>query len=485
MFRRSLIAFACFCALPAWAAPTHLVILHTNDTHNHLLPFNTKQQPSMGGVARRSTLIQQIRNQEGALVFDAGDAFQGTPSYTYFKGEADYLVLKAMGYDATTLGNHELDDGLDNLQKQLTKSGMTLINSNLLKGDKPIFVPSKIYNLHGIRVGVFGLMGEDAIGTVANKNRIGITYLSTADVARKMIPELRKQADMVVCLTHNGYMEDKQLAKDVAGIDVIIGGHSHTILKEAEAIKNGNHTTYIVQTGQWGENLGRIDLDVEGGKVLNLKERLLPVDATATPDAKIAQLVDKYEAQLKAKMNEVIGQTPVELSVQDKYQRQCPLGSWATDRMREVTSTDVAILNTGGIRAAIPQGPITIGTVYTAFPFDNQVITLDMKGDVLQQVLDHNIHQLSEKGLMLQVSGMTWSVKDNKATALVAGKPLDPNKVYSIATIDYIAQGNDSQGPFTKATNYRSSGRFLRDTLLEYLKAHPQVVVPTDVRFTR
>lgn len=485
MFRRSLIAFAMFCALPAWAAPTNLVILHTNDTHNHLLPFKTKQQQTLGGVARRATLIQQIRNQEGALVLDGGDAFQGTPSYTFFKGEADYLILKALGYDATTIGNHELDDGLENLQKQLQKSGVTLINSNLLMNGKPVFVPSKVFNLHGIRIGVFGLMGEDAIGTVSSKNRKGITYLRTADVARKIIPELRKHSDIIVCLSHSGYQEDKQLAKEVSGIDIIVGGHSHTTINEPEAIKNGAHTTYVTQTGQWGENLGRIDLQVENGKLLSLKGKLIPVDESATPDARVAQLVDKYEAQLRAKMNEVIGQTPIELSVQDKYQRQCPLGSWATDRMREVTGTDIAILNTGGIRAAIPQGPITIGSVYTAFPFDNQVITLDMKGDILQQVLDHNIHQLSEKGLMLQVSGMTWNVKDNKATALVAGKPLDPNKLYSVATIDYIAQGNDSQGPFTKGQNFRSTGKFLRDTLIECFRAHPQVVVPTDIRFTR
>ncbi|MGE5707097.1 MAG: bifunctional metallophosphatase/5'-nucleotidase, partial [Bacteroidota bacterium] len=390
MYRRGILALAStlFFSLPAWAVPTHLVILHTNDTHNHLLPFDTKRAKDLGGIARRATLIEQIRAKEKALVFDAGDVFQGTPTYTFFKGEADYRILDAIGYDATTIGNHEFDDGYGNVAKQWQGKRFPIINSNLCQNDKPLFTESKVFAVNGVKVGVFGLLGTDAVGTISAKFMKGIQFRSPAETARRMVAKLKKEADVVVLLSHSGYQEDQQLAKEVPGIDVIVGGHSHTYLPEPTFVKNALGTTAIVQTGQWGENLGRLDLEVENQKVLSVKGKLLPVDASIAPDPKIAQLVDGYESQIKAKMSEVIGQTPTAL--QSSRSGPSELGNWISDLTRTLTGADLAILNTGGIRAPLPAGDITVGHIFSSFPFDNQLVTIDVPGTLLQEILDEN-----------------------------------------------------------------------------------------------
>ncbi|HEY9766855.1 MAG TPA: metallophosphoesterase, partial [Chroococcales cyanobacterium] len=149
MLRKGIIAAAvlAFSAFPAWAVPTHLVILHTNDTHNHLLPFSTKGSKDIGGIARRATFVKGIRAKENLLFFDGGDVFQGTPSYTFFKGEADFKAFDQTGYDAVTIGNHDLDDGPANLLAQWKGRSFALINSNVFQNGQPLGIASKVYTV--------------------------------------------------------------------------------------------------------------------------------------------------------------------------------------------------------------------------------------------------------------------------------------------------------------------------------------------------
>ncbi|RSK45734.1 bifunctional metallophosphatase/5'-nucleotidase [Hymenobacter perfusus] len=269
-------------ALPAAAADKkalRLTILHTNDMHSRIEPFpdNAAQWAGMGGMARRATLIEQIRKQEpNVLLLDSGDIWQGTPYFNFFQGELEYKLMSQMAYDASTLGNHDFDNGLEGLQKQLPNATFPFLIANydftgtILAGK---FQPYKVFEKQGLRIGVFGL-GIEMAGLVADKNFGATKYLDPVAVAKDMVTKLRgaEKCDLVICLSHLGYkyesakIDDRKLAAQVSGIDLILGGHTHTFLEQPESIASPNgHATLVNQVGWSGINLGRLDYTFERG----------------------------------------------------------------------------------------------------------------------------------------------------------------------------------------------------------------------------
>ena len=266
---------------PAVAAAKggRLVILHTNDMHSRIEPFPAAapQWANMGGMARRAALIAQVRQQEpNVLLLDSGDIWQGTPYFNFFEGELEYRLMTEMAYDASTLGNHDFDNGLEGLRKQLPHAGFPFIIANydfagtMLAGK---FQPYKVFEKAGHRVGVFGL-GIELAGLVADKNFGATRYLDPVQVANKMVAQLRgpERCDMVICLSHLGYkyanekIDDRKLAAQVSGIDLILGGHTHTFMEAPEPIQSPNgRATLINQVGWSGINLGRLDYAFERG----------------------------------------------------------------------------------------------------------------------------------------------------------------------------------------------------------------------------
>ena len=266
---------------PAVAADKggRLVILHTNDMHSRIEPFpaGAPQWANMGGMARRAALIAQVRQQEPhVLLLDSGDIWQGTPYFNFFEGELEYKLMTEMAYDASTLGNHDFDNGLEGLQKQLPHAGFPFLIANYdfagtMLADK--FQPYKVFEKAGQRVGVFGL-GIELAGLVADKNFGATRYLDPVPVANKMVTQLRgpERCDMVICLSHLGYkyanekIDDRKLAAQVSGIDLILGGHTHTFMEAPEPIQSPNgRATLINQVGWSGINLGRLDYAFERG----------------------------------------------------------------------------------------------------------------------------------------------------------------------------------------------------------------------------
>ncbi|MBM3275853.1 MAG: 5'-nucleotidase C-terminal domain-containing protein, partial [Candidatus Sericytochromatia bacterium] len=468
------------------AAPTRLVILHTNDTHDHLTTYDKKDLKSMGGIARRTTLIkkEKLQNPGRVLVLDAGDVFQGTPLFNFFHGEADYAAMDAAEYDASTVGNHDLDNGLANLQKQHKGRKFKLISTNLVDAasGKPVFMPHWIVERSGLKVGIFGILGEgSAWAAVAPKQQEGLKVLDRIPTARKAVEELKaKGANFIVMLSHSGLEEDKQLAAAVSGIHVIVGGHSHTKVDAPIPVKNGDWSTLVLQAYQWGEYLGRLELEVEGGKIVSTNGYLVPIAGDIPEDPDVAKIVASYDGQIRDKMGKVIGQAPRGLSVESKYERDCELGNWATDLLRTKTGSDIAILNSGGLRAPINPGPVRVADIFTVFPFENRVVKLRLSGALIQRVLD----QVAAKEIsMLQVSGLTFRIEGGKAKDVkVGGSPLDTGKAYQITTIDYVAQGGDKYAAFTEGTAFQDSGILLRDFVMDYVKANPNVEPPTDRR---
>jgi 5'-nucleotidase len=264
----------------AAAAPIKLTILHTNDMHSRIDPFpnDGRKNGGMGGMARRATLVKQIRAQEpNVLLLDAGDIWQGTPYFNFFGGELEYKLMTQMGYDAATLGNHDFDNGLESLQKQLPNAGFPFIIANydftdtILQGR---FKPYKVFQKEGIKIGVFGL-GIQLSGIVADNNYGNTKYLDPVATAQKMVKILKEQekVDLVICLSHLGYkyeyqkIDDVKLATQVSGIDLIIGGHTHTFLDEPDRVTHpSGHVTLVNQVGWSGINLGRIDFTFDRKK---------------------------------------------------------------------------------------------------------------------------------------------------------------------------------------------------------------------------
>lgn len=250
-----------------------ITILHTNDTHSRIDPFpkNDPKYPGMGGVARRSAIIQKIRQEEkNVLLLDAGDIFQGTPYFNMYGGEPELKLMSKMGYDAATIGNHDFDNGIEGLANRLPDMNFPFLNSNYIFTDTPLAnktQPYKIFRKDGIRIGVFGV-GIELKGLVDPKLYGNTVYEDALKHALATSKHLKKNedCDLVVCLSHLGYkyddkkISDEALAKESSYIDLIIGGHTHTFLDTPVKYMNREEKEiYIAQVGWAGIRLGRID----------------------------------------------------------------------------------------------------------------------------------------------------------------------------------------------------------------------------------
>lgn len=253
--------------------PRHLTILHTNDVHSHIDPFpaDDPKYANLGGYARRKAYIDSVRNEGNeTLVFECGDMFQGTPYFNFYKGQLEISLMNQMGIDAVTIGNHEFDNGLDVLCQRMEEANFPFINTNYnfsLQRARNIVKPYKIFNRCGIRIGVIGL-GVDVNGLITDVNLQGTTYSDPIITTQNIADYLRKQQNcqMIIVLSHIGYqmntqVDDCKLVANTSGIDMVLGGHSHTFLPEPVLQKNKNGENVIInQVGFGGINMGRIDV---------------------------------------------------------------------------------------------------------------------------------------------------------------------------------------------------------------------------------
>lgn len=277
--QKALLGTAAFTLQPDWLlADTNdyikITILHTNDMHSRIEPFpnDGRKNGGLGGMARRAALIKQIRAKEpNVLLFDAGDIVQGTPYFNFFGGEVELKLMSQMGYDAATLGNHDFDNSIAGLEAMLPFAKFPYLIANYdfsgEAGLKNAFQPYKIFEKQGIRIGVFGL-GIELKGLVLDKHFGATKYIDPVGVAKEMVQTLKsKNCEIIVCLSHLGFkyenepkISDVVLAQKVEGIDLIIGGHTHTFLDTPEKVIHANgHTTLINQVGWAGIRLGRVD----------------------------------------------------------------------------------------------------------------------------------------------------------------------------------------------------------------------------------
>jgi 5'-nucleotidase len=280
-----------------------LTILHTNDVHSRIDPFpeDGSRNAGRGGAARRATLIRRVRAESPhTLVVDAGDTFQGTPYFNLFKGVLDFKVMSALGYDVMTLGNHDFDGGVEGLMNALPQARFDIVNANYDFSGSPLadhVRPFVVRETGPARVGLFGL-GVLLEGLVTPALCRGVTYGAPVPAAQRMVQRLRtdERCNVVVCLSHlgkdgyGGEIGDEQLAAEVPGIDLIVGGHSHTFMDEPLRVRHGERETLVFQVGWAGINLGRVDFRLREGRVVSADAGVLPVDADVPEGAGISRL---------------------------------------------------------------------------------------------------------------------------------------------------------------------------------------------------
>lgn len=495
-----LLAAAGFAKLQTSDGAREVTILFTNDFHSAFDPIPAywlPGSPKLGGAAHLATLVNQIREREQpAFLFDAGDMFTGQLSFLT-KGEALMEMMAAMRYDAMGIGNHEFDYGADNFEKQMYHVAFPVLGANIFhKGTKIRYSrPWTILEKNGVRLGVIGIIGDDARSVALPS---GITHLDFPDptpIVAEAVKELRPQVDLIVVLAHQGktgpmqtdaenhpeiqrdFDADIKLCGDVPGIDVFIGGHPHRGIEPMYVHpKTG---TIIGQTYGYGTRLGYLKLKVKDKKVISHQGELLKVwSDKLPPDPLVAAKLAHYKKLVAPQIGEIIGKARKRLV--REYNSESSLGSFVADVLRIKGKADIGLTNAGGLRADLPEGDISKGNVLDALPFVNSLITLEMTGAQIREVLEQGF--TLERG-MIQVSGLVavYDLKRPDGKRLmelkIGDQPVNEKALYRVATNSFLVQGGDLYQTFLKAKQVYS-GPLISESVMEYLRERREVDWP-------
>jgi len=469
----------------AHASRVKLTILHLNDTHGRIIPYIDKRiddKIPVGGAAYVSKMIQEQRaaNPDGTILLSAGDMFQGTPISNLFHGRPVIEVMNYLKFDAMALGNHEFDWGQDVLRQIVSSSHFPVLSANITNADGKYFdgvKPSILIKRKNIPIGIIGFTTTEAQYTSKPGNLKGLAVGPPEEVAPRLIKDLRSRgAALIIVLSHLGLDADRQLARNVRGIDVIVGGHSHTAITEPV----NQSGTIIVQAGSYGVYLGVLDItyDTAGRKIVSSTEKdalkLVSAGPSAPSDPRAAEIVETYEKQVRSEFSKVIGTSSVDLT--RHFHRESSLGDLITDAMREASGAEISFYHTGGIRADVPTGPITLESIFTVLPFDNLLMTVQLSGEQIKQLLEQSID--SEKDL--QVSGLRVEYdlsrpSGSKVLSVKVGeRPLDPAAFYRVAINDFLGAGGDRYAIFAQGRD-PVYGSEIRDVVVDYIRSHSPI----------
>ena len=472
-----------------------ITILHLNDLHGHILPYIDKsvnENTPVSGSATLAEMIEEERaaNPDGTLLLAAGDMFQGTPVSNIFKGKPVIDVMNYLKFDAMALGNHEFDWGRENLGNLITSADFPFLSGNILESDGKILPgvrPYVILSRKGLKIAIIGATTPETAYSTKPTNIAGLTFSDPVEMLPALVRDVRDQgANLVILLSHLGLDVDKDVARHVPGIDVIVGGHSHTVVTDPLPVGN----TIIVQAGYYGLYLGVLKLEVDKAthKILdyNKEHELKPVfSGTDKPRAeKVAQMVGKYNEMIETEFSKVVGATSVDLTRNPVAESN--IGDLLCDAMREATGADIALQHGGGIRADLLRGKIRLNEVYTVLPFDNFLVLMTLSGGQILRLLEQSG---SLNGKILQVAGMTVVFDLTKPAgtrvvkALVGGAALDAARDYRVATNDFLAAGGDEFTTFTEGRDV-VHGDLLTEVLVDYLGNHSPVSYQVDSRIT-
>ena len=514
----TLLILALFLVPTAWAdGPITVTILHTNDTHAHLESFEPFEQPLQGGVARRYTAIQQVKAEGGNVILvDAGDAFQGTLFFNRWQGEEEAYFMNALGYQTMAVGNHEFDSGPAALGSFIQKADFPVLSANIDVSAEPALaglIPAyTVLEIAGEKIGVFGLTTEETVfisGPGPN-----VVFKDAVESAKATAAELEAQGiNKIIALTHLGYNEDLAVAAAVDGIDVIVGGHSHTLLGAMEGAMGPyptvvtspvGDTVLVVSAYEWGKYLGRLDVTfTANGEVESYGGEPIFIGEGIEENPDIAAAVAEFAAPIEELKATVVGQTAVHLEGTRELVRsqETNLGNLICDAMLWKTAaenTQICIQNGGGIRASIPAGDVSMGQVLEVLPFGNLISTFGLKGSDVWAALENGVSQIEDvKGRFPQVGGLRYSFDPNqpagsRIVSVEVKNPdgtyssIDLDAVYKVASNDFMRHGGDGYDMFAEnAIDAYDAGALLDDAVAQYIKLHSPVSPALEGRITK
>ncbi|WP_421611613.1 5'-nucleotidase C-terminal domain-containing protein [Agrobacterium tumefaciens] len=511
-------------------ADYELNILHINDFHSRIESINKfdstcsaeeeGKNECFGGAARLLTAINQTRDAlkaqgKNVLLLNAGDNFQGSLFYTTYKGTVEAEVLNAMKFDAMTVGNHEFDDSEDGLAGFLDKVQFPVVTANVVAsaaskiGDR--VKPSIVLEVGGQKIGIVGAVANDTAELATPGPNITIAE----DVAKisEQVQKLKGEGvNKIIALTHVGYPRDLEFIAKIPDVDVVVGGHSHTLLSNTDQKAEGPYPTLVdnpggykvpvVQAGQYSKYLGdlRVVFD-DSGVVKESKGDPILIDSSFKPDEATLKRIDELKAPIEALKSKVVGTSegPIEGDRKVCRVKECSMGNLVADatlaRVKDQGVT-IAFANSGGLRSSIDSGDVSMGEVLTVLPFQNTVATFQLKGEDIRAALENGVSQIDDgAGRFMQVSGMKYSFDRSKpagsrVTAVEVKEgdafvPLDPAKTYTVAANNYVRTGGDGFKVFaTKAINAYDFGPNLEEAVAAYITANSPYKPFTDGRIT-
>ncbi len=433
-----------------------LNIVHTNDLHGHAMNPN---ETSIGYATIMNNVEAMREDGKTVWLLDAGDIIQGTVLTNMDKGASTLKVMNLMGYTVAAMGNHEFDFGSDHLLALVQQANFPWLAANIQHNGKYPFTRYIIKEENGTRIAIVGITTPETLWKTHPNNVKGYTFTSPIATMQELMPTLKKKADIIIVLAHLGQEGDYSsdaLARTVSGIDLIIDGHDHTALPQGKMVNN----TLIANTGAYSTNLGFIELTIKNNRIKNTGAKILDVSAeelnagyTMRPQAQeVANLLAEMRANGEAQMNQVVLTNTVFMSGNRDVVRtsDAQLGRLIADAIRAEGDADIALMNGGGIRADLPAGAVTYGTLMSILPFDNLVYTINATGRQINEALEWGVSRLPEaNGSFLQVSGITFEVNQNAApnsrisNIMVGDSPLDMNASYLLAAPDFMAAGGD------------------------------------------
>lgn len=517
-----LIAALSGCALAPPSGPDRdktyrLTVMHTNDHHGRFWHNSDGEY----GMAARKTVVDQIRREVAAsggytLLLDGGDVNTGVPESDLQDAVPDFKGMNFLGYQAMAVGNHEFDKPLAVLKMQRNLAQFPMLSANIYDKGQRMFAPYKVFDLGGLKVGVMGLTTEDTV-RMAHPDNVGqLEFRSVIAEASKVVPELRRQADVVIAATHMGHYEngqhgtqaagDVEMARAVSGIDLVVGGHTQNpACMKAENVLDRAYVpggacqpdrqngTWIVQAHEWGKYVGRADFEYHRGEFKLVKYSLIPVNlkkpmkaadgkTTLVPyteavvqDKDMLTLLSPYQKFGQDKLTVQIGSSDGRLEGDRAVVRSKPtnLGVLIGRAMMDKTRADLAIVNSGGVRDSIPAGAITYKDVLKVHPFDNTVCTVDLTGGELLQYLNTAGKMSPGSGAFPQFAGVELELVAGSATNVrIQGLPLDAAKTYRMALNNFQATGGDGYPKVTGHPSFVNTGYVDADVLRAYIAAH-------------
>ncbi|XP_074644485.1 5'-nucleotidase-like [Tubulanus polymorphus] len=516
-----------------------LTLFHTNDVHSRFEEANKfggscnpDKPPCFGGAARRMTKLKELRRKyPNNLFLDGGDQYQGTFWFYVYKGRAAVHFMNLLQYDAMAFGNHEFDNGVDGLLPLIKNASFPLLNCNIDASNEPKlngkFKKSTILKVGGERIGVIGYTTRDT-PELAKPGKT-LLFGNEIEAIKGEVIKLKKAGvNKIVAVGHAGFNFDKEIARNVNGIDVIIGGHTNTFLYSGPVPSNdkavdtypyvvrqsdGNQVL-IVQDFAYGKYLGCLHVEFDKmGKIINWTGNPFLLDSTVPKDPDVLREIQTWAKPLIKLGKEVVGKSHVLLDGQRSQCRmvECNMGNMITDAMvyrnlrpsdSQWTNASIAMWNGGSIRASIHQGPIEVEMVRMLVPYANTIDMVELQGKYLQEVLEHSVSKYNYEdpdGRFMQYSGIwvTYNLTAPIGQRFVKAKvrcakclipkfePLDQNEIYSILLPSYIVKGGDGYTMIPeKAKKIHLFGDLDSDVLLKYIKERSPIYTGLEHRIT-